>query len=467
MATAPLTTSQAHGWLYASGAAHSSGVRAPALGAFDPPVLAVACAQKSRPGYDSLDGSEYLDTPSTLARKVQLLATLLRACGARRASSGGGGGGGGGGGLVIYSGAGMSTSAGVADYATCAGDGVVAQQQQQQQQQQHAPPLLGGPMVAKPTKTHHVLAALCRAQPALLASWVQQNHDGLPQKAGVPQALMNEIHGSWFDPSNPIVRMSGSLRGDLFEGLLTAERDADLVLALGTSLCGMNADRLVASCAARARRGGDGGDGDDGGDGGGGDGGGGDGASLGSVVIGLQRTQYDDAATLRIFGTLDDVFGRLADEMQLQQQHQHQQQGSAADAAPPPPATEGVDRFEVPYDAEGRRLEPGSGAALPTTTLDLSEGAALTITAGPSAGCPAVVTGRNIEGHWRVQLQHHSHKQPAGKKVPPVMRLFAETRLLGTWWVEAALRGELPQLPVVNQQRTADDVATPGLPNSE
>jgi hypothetical protein len=301
-------------------------------------------------------------------------------------------------------------------------------------------------MVAKPTKTHRVLAALCRAQPGLLASWVQQNHDGLPQKAGVPQALMNEIHGSWFDPSNPIVRMSGSLRGDLFEGLLTAERDADLVLALGTSLCGMNADRLVTSCAARAR--GDGGD-DGGGDGGGG---GGDGANLalGSVVIGLQRTQYDGAATLRIFGTLDDVFGRLADAMQLQQ--------GAAGAARP--ATEDTDRFEVPYDAAGRRLEPGSGAAA-TTTLDLSEGAALTITAGPSAGCPAVVTGRNIEGHWRVQLQHHSHKQPAGKKVPPVMRLFAETRLLGTWWVDAALRGELLQLPVVNQQRaTAADEGT-------
>ena len=28
---------------------------------------------------------------------------------------------------------------------------------------------------------------------------VQQNHDGLPQKAGVQQELMNEIHGSWFD----------------------------------------------------------------------------------------------------------------------------------------------------------------------------------------------------------------------------------------------------------------------------
>ena len=28
-------------------------------------------------------------------------------------------------------------------------------------------------------------------------TWVQQNHDGLPQKAGFPQQDMIEIHGSW------------------------------------------------------------------------------------------------------------------------------------------------------------------------------------------------------------------------------------------------------------------------------
>ena len=43
--------------------------------------------------------------------------------------------------------------------------------------------------------------------------------DGLPQKAKFPQEALNEIHGAWFDPSNPVVPMSGSLRGDLFEWL--------------------------------------------------------------------------------------------------------------------------------------------------------------------------------------------------------------------------------------------------------
>ena len=50
--------------------------------------------------------------------------------------------------------------------------------------------------------------------------WVQQNHDGLPQKAGYPQQHLNEIHGAWFDPSNPVVPMSGTLREDLMTWLL-------------------------------------------------------------------------------------------------------------------------------------------------------------------------------------------------------------------------------------------------------
>ena len=84
-----------------------------------------------------------------------------------------------------------------------------------------------------------------------LKHWIQQNHDGLPQKAGFPQRDLNEIHGAWYDPSNPVVMMSGQLRSDLFEWLLQWERQADLVLTLGTSLSGMNADRMVVAAAMR------------------------------------------------------------------------------------------------------------------------------------------------------------------------------------------------------------------------
>merc|ERR1711904_154860 len=87
----------------------------------------------------------------------------------------------------------------------------------------------------------------------LLHGWVQQNHDGLPQKAGYRQEAINEIHGSWFDPSNPVVKYSGSLKEDLFPRMERAAETADLVLVLGTSLGGMNADQVAVETARRSR----------------------------------------------------------------------------------------------------------------------------------------------------------------------------------------------------------------------
>ena len=52
---------------------------------------------------------------------------------------------------------------------------------------------------------------------------------GLPQKAGMPQWRINEVHGAWYDPSNPVVPMDGTLRPDLLEDLLDWEEKADLV----------------------------------------------------------------------------------------------------------------------------------------------------------------------------------------------------------------------------------------------
>jgi NAD-dependent SIR2 family protein deacetylase len=45
-----------------------------------------------------------------------------------------------------------------------------------------------------------------------LKRWIQQNHDGLPQKAGLPQSAINEIHGAWYDVTNPVVKFSGEVR---------------------------------------------------------------------------------------------------------------------------------------------------------------------------------------------------------------------------------------------------------------
>jgi hypothetical protein len=69
-------------------------------------------------------------------------------------------------------------------------------------------------LTAPPTFTHRTLALLGRR--GLVHGWVQQNHDGLPQKAGFQQEKINEVHGSWFDPSNPVVKYSGSLHERLY-----------------------------------------------------------------------------------------------------------------------------------------------------------------------------------------------------------------------------------------------------------
>merc|ERR1711977_738063 len=115
---------------------------------------------------------------------------------------------------------------------------------------------------------------------------VQQNHDGLPQKAGFPQENINEIHGSWFDPSNPVVLYSGSLKSDSYPWMRHDADTADLVIVVGTSLGGLNADQLAIKTARRSTA---------------------SNGALGTVMINLQQTEQDGKASLRMFGTTDTV----------------------------------------------------------------------------------------------------------------------------------------------------------------
>lgn len=166
----------------------------------------------ARPGYDSKKAHEYLDEPAVLRAKMKLLADLVR-----RSSR-----------ATCLAGAGLSTASGIGDYASRAAGAASLIHKARG----HGKKLTG--LRARPTKAHRVLAAM--AHKGLLHRFVQQNHDGLPQKAGMPQAALNEIHGAWFDVSNPVVPMSGSLRDDLFEDVLEVEQTTDLCIAVGTSL---------------------------------------------------------------------------------------------------------------------------------------------------------------------------------------------------------------------------------------
>jgi len=357
--------------------------------AWPAPRLAARCADIARPGYNSDAAHEYLDVDDVLSKKVRILAGLIRK--AKR--------------FVIYAGAGLSTASGIGDYATRSGSAGVLSQTVGSER-----PKPISPYSAKPNLGHRVIAAL--AKEGLVWRFIQQNHDGLPQKAGVPQGVMNEIHGGWFDPSNPVVSMKGSLREDLFSDLLECERQADLVLAIGSSLCGMNADRLVSTCANRARR------------------------SVpsepvfGSAIVALQRTPHDENSSVRVFATIDKVFAMLADELSLSVGEAGQDAAFSVPSVHLPLGPE-EQVFSVPYDGEGKLIGAGERRGI----LDLRDNAEVVLAIGKNKGQQAMVLGRNADGHYRIAIKHNDNGN------------WNEVRLLGKWWPAAAAAGEVQQLP--------------------
>ena len=101
--------------------------------------------------------AEYRDMAGVFQDKVARLAALMAI--SKR--------------TVVYSGAGISTSAGV---------GQAARGEERNRTDNSTN--------ATPTPTHLALAELSRR--GLVHSWIQQNHDGLPQKAGYPQVRQVE-----------------------------------------------------------------------------------------------------------------------------------------------------------------------------------------------------------------------------------------------------------------------------------
>merc|ERR1711865_1152377 len=92
---------------------------------------------------------------------------------------------------------------------------------------------------------------------------------------------------------NQVKMMDDSLRQDLLTWLCAWAEHATMCVALGTSLCGMNADQVPQAVAERFAQS----------------------SGEGLVIIGLQRTVYDDVASLRIWGLCDDVMKLVAKEL--------------------------------------------------------------------------------------------------------------------------------------------------------
>lgn len=345
---------------------------------FAPPRLVTEFDVNNRLTFTSIKAHEYYEQPLELRAKVKLLADLIR-----RSSH-----------VLAYTGAGISTAAGIDDYATKAKEASVTSE--------------GRPEVrdwknARPTKTHRVMAALHEAR--MLHHWVQQNHDSLPQKAGYPQHALNEIHGSLHDPANPIVPYEGSLRGDLFQWMQEWQERGDLCLCLGSSLSGFNADSVPATAAERFRRG--------------------DGSGL--VIVNLQQTPYDGEASLRIFAKVDDVMGLLAEELaitDLVHPATHVHEPRIAEGA-----WVGKDQIQVPFDEQGN---PTNGAS--TIVWDLREGKHVRLTGGPYAGDIGRVVDKSIEGHYRLRFEH---------SINPTFNIPRRpfSLWLGNWWLSEVSRG--------------------------
>jgi NAD-dependent SIR2 family protein deacetylase len=327
--------------------------------------------------------NEYLDSPEVLEMKMEMVCQMIK-----KSKN-----------LCAYTGAGLSKSSGIPDYATKSKDSIVKA------------PKIKSSLDALPTYAHCVLTTMERA--GYLKFIVQQNHDGLPQKSGFPEEKINEIHGAWFDPSNPVVQFSGSLRTDLFQWMLEIENSIDMCLCLGTSLSGMNADRVANTCAKRAFKGVKG--------------------FLGTVIINIQQTSLDERSTLRVWAKLDDAFTILAKKLGF------------LEIKPFPIIIPEGDVFVVPYNDKGEYCKNSR------MILDLRKGAEVMIPVkgAMNEGCLGVVNGKR-EGHFSIYLE-----EKLG---------LSCSRLLGKWWIESAIKGSVPQIPIVNrfpkqaEAKTTDEI---------
>ena len=207
--------------------------------------------------------------------------------------------------------------------------------------------------------------------------------------------------------------MSGSLRDDLFDWMNEEEHKADLVLAMGTSLSGMNADRMVSTASKKYLKKKEG---------------------LGSIIIGFQKTKMDKLASLRIFARIDEVMKLLVEEMDLPIQTSLYEP-----SIPSSILTSKPNVFRVSYDPK-----TGEKNTKKTTRWDLREGAKIQLTDGPGKGFVGKVVHvpACASGHYSVVFPNTREGVNLGKG--------KHHYRVGGWWVEAAGKGEVAKLPFVN-----------------
>ena len=198
--------------------------------------------------------TEYQDSDKVLDLKLTLLAKWLK----ERKNQ------------VMYAGAGMSVAAGINDVAS-----------------KKRITETGSRLNLQPTLAHHILTSLYHKK--YIKHVCHQNHDGLCQKAGLPLSALNEIHGSWFDKKNIVKQMNDALNPKNIAMLDEWEKKSDIVVAVGTSLGGMSADRMAQFA--------------------------GENPDKILVIINFQETRLSNISQMNIFADINTVFKGLAKKL--------------------------------------------------------------------------------------------------------------------------------------------------------
>ena len=341
---------------------------------FKKPRLVAQSVETNRPDqHNHTNASEFVDEPDALSAKIIKVAELMRSSKH----------------TVVYSGAGLSRSSGIPDYATRAKSTISTK------------PKLKDPLDALPTIAHDALASIYRA--GLIHEFVNQNHDALFEKAGVPVICSNLLHGDWFDVSNPVVQYNENLREDLYDRFRATEKRATLVLVIGTSLSGMTSDDLaITSMTKRGKHG---------------------------VIVNLQATWLDAKASVRVWAKTDDFFPMLAEEL-----------GILVTQIRPVLENPMETRFHLRwYDATtgARQSKEEDNEGL---VLDLSPGAMIKVVyPGASNFGRVMKCAKNRDGMGNFIVKE---QDSIGR--------FSLPNRLGLWFIQAALQGELAHFPCVN-----------------
>lgn len=98
------------------------------------PKLIAESNEKARPGYKTYEANEYLDYPEVLDQKILLLSEMIKASKN----------------FIVYTGAGISVSAGLGDYATKSKNTISGKQKLESINR----------LQAKPTISHYILTGL-------------------------------------------------------------------------------------------------------------------------------------------------------------------------------------------------------------------------------------------------------------------------------------------------------------------